>query len=357
MKLSFVLAVLASALAIPLPSAPNKLVPRYAINGRPFYQHRKNGESYEHNGAKPILPSAEPSIRPISIGILPSYGPPVTFPTLTPTTADSPVATGTGTGTAVSSGTGILVASTITELSSSSTFSQPETTTSAKALESTAETTSVPALTSPVKPSSPGPTDVLRGVNIGNWLIVEKWMDHDGELFGDNSAVDQFTLDSTPNSMDKLKKHWDTWFQESDVQKLKSYGFNALRIPIGYWAFESSPPYNMGAADYMDKAIGWARTAGMKVMVDCHGSPGSQNGKDHSGHEGSIKWQEGDNLNASTRILQTMLERYGGKDNSDIVFGLEIVSKYQPSFPSHLRTITAFPLTHPRRRTPSWLPQ
>ena len=157
-------------------------------------------------------------------------------------------------------------------------------------------------------------------------------MDRDGELFGSNSAVDQYTLDSTPNSLDTIKKHWDTWFQESDVQRLKSYGFNALRIPIGYWAFEQTPPYHMGAADYMDKAIVWARNAGMKVMVDCHGSPGSQNGKEHSGRQGNIQWQDNDNLNKSTQILQTMLERYGSKDNADVVFGLEIVSKYHFSF-------------------------
>ena len=57
------------------------------------------------------------------------------------------------------------------------------------------------------------------------------------------------------------------------MKKLASYGFNALRIPIGYWAFDNSgTPYNTGAADYLDKAIGWARNANMKVLVDCHGS-------------------------------------------------------------------------------------
>lgn len=33
-----------------------------------------------------------------------------------------------------------------------------------------------------------------------------------------------------------------------------------------------------GADYYLEKAIGWAQTAGIRVWVDCHGSPGSQNG-------------------------------------------------------------------------------
>ena len=34
-----------------------------------------------------------------------------------------------------------------------------------------------------------------------------------------------------------------------------------------------------GAEAHLDKAIGWARKNGMKVWVDLHGAPGSQNGK------------------------------------------------------------------------------
>jgi len=34
-----------------------------------------------------------------------------------------------------------------------------------------------------------------------------------------------------------------------------------------------------GAEAHLDNAIGWARKNGMKVWVDLHGAPGSQNGK------------------------------------------------------------------------------
>ena len=56
----------------------------------------------------------------------------------------------------------------------------------------------------------------------------------------------------------------------------------SLRIPVGYWAFENfadGTPYVKGSEEYLDKAIGWARTHGMKVWVDLHGAPGSQHGK------------------------------------------------------------------------------
>ena len=141
-------------------------------------------------------------------------------------------------------------------------------------------------------------------------------------------VVDQWHFDTLDTDGSAIKNHWDNWFTESDVQQLQSQGFNALRIPIGYWAINNTgTPYHMGAATYMDKAIGWARNAGMKVMVDCHGSPGSQNGQMHSGHQGAVQWQQGSNLNVSVQILQQMVQRWGTLENADVVFGLEIVSK------------------------------
>lgn len=55
---------------------------------------------------------------------------------------------------------------------------------------------------------------------------------------------------------------------------------NHVRIPIGYWAFEVGPgePYIQGQLPYLTEAIGWAGLHGLKVIVDLHGVPGSQNG-------------------------------------------------------------------------------
>ena len=55
---------------------------------------------------------------------------------------------------------------------------------------------------------------------------------------------------------------------------------NHVRIPIGWWSVVPIPgnPYVVGAYGYLAKALGWAETHGLKVMIDLHGAPGSQNG-------------------------------------------------------------------------------
>ena len=101
-----------------------------------------------------------------------------------------------------------------------------------------------------------------------------------------------------------------------------------MRIPIGFWAYNNTgTPYITGADAYLEKAIGWARNSGMKVCVDMHGSPGSQNGFDNSGHAGPVQWQQGDNLNRSTAILKTFAQKYGASQYADVVVGIEIVNE------------------------------
>ncbi|KAF2168000.1 glycoside hydrolase family 5 protein [Zasmidium cellare ATCC 36951] len=168
--------------------------------------------------------------------------------------------------------------------------------------------------------------DVIRGVNIGGWLILEKWMTPD--IFDNTDAVDQYSFDSTDGAEAKLKQHWETYFTEADVQKIASWGINAMRIPIGYWDFfNDTTPYIRGADAYLDKAIGWARKAGLKVLVDCHGSPGSQNGFDNSGRSGNVKWQTSDNLSNSIKALQNIATKYGSTTYADVVFAIQLVNE------------------------------
>jgi len=58
------------------------------------------------------------------------------------------------------------------------------------------------------------------------------------------------------------------------------FRLNHVRIPIGYWAYEVGPgePFISGQHDYLLKAVTWAGQYNIKVIVDLHGAPGSQNG-------------------------------------------------------------------------------
>ncbi|KAI4194451.1 MAG: hypothetical protein LQ346_003679 [Caloplaca aetnensis] len=177
-------------------------------------------------------------------------------------------------------------------------------------------------------------TTKVRGVNLGGWLLLEPWITPSIFQNLDGSIVDEWTLcEKVPNARDILRKHWDSWVSLQDFQKIKKAGFNTVRIPIGYWAYKkyTNDPFIQGAAPYIDKAIGWARQTGLKVWIDVHGAPLSQNGFDNSGH--LIKrpdlpgWTEGDSIDATLAVIQLIANKYAQQSYQDVVVAIELLNE------------------------------
>ncbi|KAK6007158.1 hypothetical protein QM012_006166 [Aureobasidium pullulans] len=176
--------------------------------------------------------------------------------------------------------------------------------------------------------------EVMRGVNIGGWLVLEPWITP--SIFQaypmSEGIIDEYTLGEKLGqdaAYNVLKPHWDSWVQLSDFQKIANSGFNVVRIPIGYWAYDNTnSPYVSGAAPYMDQAIEWARQTGLKVIVDLHGAPGSQNGFDNSGQRtNNIDFQQGDNVQRTLAVLQTIQNKYADSSYDDVVAGIELLNE------------------------------
>jgi glucan 1,3-beta-glucosidase len=146
--------------------------------------------------------------------------------------------------------------------------------------------------------------------------------------------VDEYTLTQklgTTAAYNILKPHWDSWVTLADFQKIANASFNMVRIPIGYWAYntlENGETYTQGAALYIDSAIGWARSTGLKVWIDLHGAPGSQNGFDNSGQRlAKPGWQSGDSVGQTLSVLQTISNKYAQIQYQDVVVAIELLNE------------------------------
>jgi len=164
----------------------------------------------------------------------------------------------------------------------------------------------------PFNPSFPYGSEPVRGVNLGGWLVIEPWITP--SLFdatGNPAIVDEWTFGQYQNPSDAqatLVQHWDTWITEDDFKEIANAGLNHVRIPIGYWAYEVGPgePLISGQHDYLLQAVTWAETYNLKVIVDLHGVPGSQNGFDNSGQRMSFpQWHSNQtNIDRTNRIMR-----------------------------------------------------
>lgn len=82
--------------------------------------------------------------------------------------------------------------------------------------------------------------------------------------------VDEYTFAQSlgpDEAKARLERHWSSWITKSDFDEIASDGLNFVRIPIGYWAVKpgAGEPYVQGAYAYLEKALGWAQEAGLKV--------------------------------------------------------------------------------------------
>lgn len=162
----------------------------------------------------------------------------------------------------------------------------------------------------------------LRGVNLGGWLVLEKWMTP--TLFADTSAVDECTFMQTPNASIKLRNHQKNFIQEEDFRWMRDNGVNAVRIPIGYWIFDGDAPF-APCIERLDWAFTMAERYNIEVLVCLHGAPGSQNGNDHSGRRGKALWYRERRYRYQTvEVLERLARRY--RDHPKF-WGLELLNE------------------------------
>lgn len=110
--------------------------------------------------------------------------------------------------------------------------------------------------------------------------------------------VDEFTLCTKLGSKAAatLEKHYSTFITEDDFKAIAAAGLDHVRIPFSYWAIKKydKDPYVFGISwRYLLRGIEWARKHGLRVKLDLHGAPGSQNGWNHSGKQGKVDWIDG----------------------------------------------------------------
>lgn len=162
--------------------------------------------------------------------------------------------------------------------------------------------------------------DKIRGVNLGNWLVLEKWM-HKG-LFEGTTAEDEDELcRQLPRDelVKRLTEHRDTYITKADFEYIKDHGMNTVRIPVPHFIFGDDPVYcdpYVPCLEYLDKAFVWAEETGLKILIDVHTAPESQNGFDNGGISGVCKWaQSPERIQRSVDVVEKLAERYGRHDS------------------------------------------
>src|ERR1700694_2607531 len=116
---------------------------------------------------------------------------------------------------------------------------------------------------------------IMRGTNLGNWLVPEGYMFQVGDVNSPRMINEVFNeLIGTAATRKFWKQYLDSYVTEADIHYLKSIGMNSIRVPFNYRLFTSED--YLGARDpahgfrLLDRLLGWCRKEGLYVVLDMH---------------------------------------------------------------------------------------
>jgi len=171
-------------------------------------------------------------------------------------------------------------------------------------------------------------TKTFKGVNLGGWLVLEKWVTP--SVFRNSKARNEFELSKNKQGRERIRQHHETFITETDLVWLKDHGVEILRVPIGYWIFGDDNRY-VSAIKQLDWLVATSLSYGLKLLLDLHAAPEAQNAAAHSGSGNtnreyySTKWLN--NLTAQEKtieVLERLAVRYYDSPN---VWGIEILNE------------------------------
>jgi len=165
----------------------------------------------------------------------------------------------------------------------------------------------------------------IKGVNLGNWLVLEKWMSP--ALFAGTTAEDEYYL---PRQLSKevyearIQMHRAEYISERDFVTIKRMGMEVIRIPVPYFIFGDREPF-IGCIKELDKAFAWAEKYGLQILIDLHTAPMGQNGFDNGGICGVCRWAQcPDEVEFTLTVLERLSERYGNRKG---LWGIEVINE------------------------------
>jgi endoglucanase len=171
---------------------------------------------------------------------------------------------------------------------------------------------------------------LLRGINLGNWLVNEGYMFRFED--GPQSAREIEALFNELIGPADAAKFWqeyrDQYITERDIDRIHRAGFNSIRIPLHYKFFT---PGNDEGFKLLDRVVAWSRKAGLYVIFDLHCAPGGQTGTNIDDSWG-YPWlfESAEEQQSTIAVWQRVADHY---HNNPTVLGYDLLNEPLPAFP------------------------
>jgi len=153
---------------------------------------------------------------------------------------------------------------------------------------------------------------VLKGVNLGGWLMMEAYILH-APNFPERKFKKEFAAALGKKALCSFEeKYRQNFIRQQDIQNIARLGFNCIRVPFNSRLIERAPyRYDKRGVQFLDQALRWAGQSGIWVILDLHAAPGSQNHDWHGDSMGKAElWTKKTNRDRTLALWEFLADRY-----------------------------------------------
>ena len=170
---------------------------------------------------------------------------------------------------------------------------------------------------------------LLKGINLGNWLLPEGYM---FKIKIANSPQRIYTVINQLVGEDEGRRFWET-YQENyitreDIRFIKQSGFNSVRVPFSYRLFVSADASSKLEGDgyrLLDNVVAWCKRENLYVILDMHAAPGGQTGDNIDDSWGyPFLFESAESQELTVNIWRTIAARYR---NEPTVIGYDLLNE------------------------------
>lgn len=159
---------------------------------------------------------------------------------------------------------------------------------------------------------------ILKGLNFGNSMVMEGYMMNTTGSAGTQHAIKAKLKSLVGDSLTTLFYHaWlDNHVTKNDIDSIKKWGFNSVRIPIHYEYFTPLDQPNVWldkGFTWLDSIVKWCNEYEIYAIIDLHATPGGQGtNADISDYDPSKPslWESMANKNKTVALWGKIAERY-----------------------------------------------
>jgi endoglucanase len=170
---------------------------------------------------------------------------------------------------------------------------------------------------------------LLKGINLGNWLLPE------GYMFKFKQTNSPRLIQTAINELvgeDGARKFWNTYrdnyITREDIRFIKQSGFNSVRVPFSYRLFVSDttvPRLEGPGYELLDKVVDWCRREGLYVILDMHAAPGGQTGDNIDDSFGCpFLFESSESQELTVNLWRKIAARYR---NDPVVIGYDLLNE------------------------------